>query len=281
VMHYIGGQDSAGIIEEAIDRNIPYVVINHFSNDRFNHMSFREQSSRASGIAGLSNIGLPHWLRGRFFNLSNGIDINFFKKDGTQPLPIQTDSPIIMMSARITPEKGQKDLILACASLHKEGIRVKAALAGRIDSPEYANMLKSLAKEYGIEKEVFFLGELPPVQVRSWYAAATVLAFPTYHHEGLPRVLLESQAMQMPPISYIIGGTPEAIIHGKTGYLVKKGNIHELTLRLRELITNKKKRIEMGNVGRSFVEEHFSLQSIASRHEAFYTKAVSNMNSKI
>ncbi len=271
-MHYVGGLDSAEIIAEAVERNVPYVAINHFSNDRLNHLSFREQSRKASGIGGVTNVGIPRWLHGRFFNLFDGIDTNVFKTESARPVPVQDDVPIALLPARITPAKGQKDLIQICASLHKEGIEVKAALAGRADSPEYIQMLKNLARESGIEKDVLFLGELSPMQVRDWYAAAKVLAFPTYHHEGLPRVLLEAQAVKLPPISYISGGTPGAITHGKTGYLVAKGDIPGFTAKLRELITNERKRVEMGHAGRATVMENFSLPALASRHEAFYLK---------
>jgi phosphatidylinositol alpha-1,6-mannosyltransferase len=151
-----------------------------------------------------------------------------------------------------------------------------AALAGRADSLSYVQELKNLAGHLGVEQDVLFLGELSPAQLRDWYASAAVLAFPTYHHEGLPRVLMESQAMKVPPISYIIGGTPEAIVHGQTGFLVKKGDVPGFTKRLRELLTDEQRRKEMGEAGRAFMEERFSLHALALRHEQFYLHAAAN-----
>jgi len=272
VMHHVGVKDSAVIIEEAVKRNIPYVVINHFSNERLSFISVREQIKKASGIGGVSNVGVPWWLRNQFVNLSDGIDTDLFRRDKAQPISMQTDVPIALLPARITPEKGQRDLMQACASLQKEGIKIKVALAGRSDSTEYVNSLKQFAQKSGIERYVLFLGDLPLLKIRDWYAASTVLVFPTYR-EGLGRVLLESQAMKLPVITYISGGTPEAIIHDKTGFLVRRGDVHELTNRLRELITDKSKRDEMKNAGRVYVEKHFSLKALAARHAQFYTKS--------
>lgn len=276
VMHYAGGEDSAGIIEQAVHRDIPYVVINHYSNDRLNHLSVREQTMKADGIGGVSNVGVPRRLRKRFVNLSDGIDTEVFRPEASKPVPVQRDAPIVLLPARITPTKGQRDLIQACAVLRDEGIRVTAVLAGRADSLSYVRELKDLAGHLGVERDVLFLGELLPAQLRDWYAAAAVLAFPTYHHEGLPRVLIESQAMKVPPISYIIGGTPEGIVHGQTGFLVKKGDVPRFTARLRELLTDERRRKEMGEAGRAFVEERFSLHALALRHEQFYLHAVAS-----
>jgi glycosyltransferase involved in cell wall biosynthesis len=273
VMHYTGGQDSAAIIGEAVKRNIPYVIINHFSNDRLNHLSVREQTMKAAAIGGVSNVRVPRRLKKGFVNLSDGVDTGTFRRKISNPISEKGDVPIVFLPARITPTKGQSDLIKAYAAFRDEGIRMTVALAGRADSEGFIRELKGQAEHLGIEQDVLFLGELSPTEMRGWYAAASVLAFPTYHHEGLPRVLIESQAMKVPPISYIVGGTPEAIVDGQTGFLVRKGDIRGLKNRLRELVTNGQIRQTMGEAARKFVEEHFSLEALASRHEKFYRDA--------
>ena len=274
VMHYASGNDSAGVIEAAIQRGIPYVFINHFSNYCLNSVSVREQTMRASGIGGVSAVGVPKRLRKTFVNVSDGIDVEFFKNSTSKSSPEKNDIPIVLLPARITPSKGQRDLIQVCAKLRKEGIKLKIAFAGREDSESYIQKLKDMAFQLGVERDVLFLGQLSSDQLRDWYKKSTIVAFPTYHNEGLPRVLIESQAMNIPPISYIIGGTPEAIIHGKTGFLVNKGDISELTERVRDLLSDELKRKHMGIAGRRFVDDCFSLQAMAKRHEEFYLKAV-------
>jgi glycosyltransferase involved in cell wall biosynthesis len=274
VMHYASGNDSSTVIEAAIKRDIPYVFINHFSNDCLNSVSIREQTIKAAGIGGVTKVGVPKRLRKTFYNISDGIDIDIFKNNAAKPLLDKNDIAIVLLPARITPSKGQHDLIKVCSRLRKEGLKLKIALAGRADSEGYIQELKNMAFQLGVEQDVLFLGQLSSDQLREWYNRSSIMAFPTYHHEGLPRVLIETQAMKVPPVSYIIGGTPEAIEHGKTGFLVKKGDISDFTARLRELLSDEYKRSLMGEAGRDFVVKQFSLQALAKRHEQFYLKAI-------
>ncbi len=278
VMHYASGRDSAGIIEAANQRGIPYVFINHFSNDCLNSFSVREQTMKAAGIGGVSNAGVPLRLRKSYVNISDGIDISFYDDDMPDTSSKDNESPILLLPARVTPVKGQHDLIKACAALRKLGIKVRIALAGRSDSQKYIQELKELAVQLNVEQDILFLGELTPDQLKYWYKKSSIMVFPTYHNEGLGRVLIEAQAMEVPPISYIIGGTPGAILNGETGYLVKKGDIKNLILRLQELLNDDKKREQMGKAGKAFVIEHFSLQAMALRHEQFYLAAINKAN---
>ena len=270
VMHYLGGVDSAEIIEESKKRRIPYIFINHFSNDRFTNISVREQLVDAAGIAGVTGIGIPKWVKDQFYFVSNGIDIEIFNPVRTRPPEIDTDVPIIIYPARIRRNKGQMDLIKAYSKLKSERLRAKIVFAGRTDSNEYEEDLKELVRKNGLVDDVQFLGQLNREELRDWYGISSIMAFPTYHQEGLPRILMEAQAMQVPPVAYIIGGTPGALQDGKTGYLVRKGDIKTFTKRLGELLTNEAKRKKMGEDGRRFVQKNFSLNALAERHEKFY-----------
>jgi glycosyltransferase involved in cell wall biosynthesis len=274
IMHYIGGIDSAAIIDESLKREVPYIIINHFSNTYLTSISFREQSSGSAGIAGMSGLGVPSRLKDIFFDISDGIDVDYFKKSFARPLPIDLNAHIIICPARIVPNKGQIDLLKACIWLRREGIKGKVVFAGYIDSPKYDNELKVFTKQNGLANDVLFVGHLNTEELRDWYGISSVMAFPTYHQEGLPRILIEAQAMQVPPVVYIIGGTPAGLEDGKTGFLVPKGNIQALAERLRDLLSDDSKRREMGKEGRRFVQENFSLEALANRHEKFYQSAL-------
>jgi glycosyltransferase involved in cell wall biosynthesis len=274
VLHYVGGADSAAIIHEANKRGIPFVVLNHFSNDRFNHMSIREQIRTAAGIAGVSAVGVPGWLAGRFVNLSDGIDTKMFCCQNGQHPERESAVPVLFLPARIVPTKGQSDLIKAGAALKLSGLNFRIVLAGRADSIEYENELRALAGNLGMADRVFFAGQLDQTALIHRYARSSILAFPTYHHEGLPRILMEAQSMEVPPVAYDIGGMSEGIRNGDTGFLVKKGDLAGFTKRLHELLTDEAKRKSMGERGRKFIEGQFSLEALAARHEAFYVQAI-------
>ena len=275
IMHYVGGADSEAIIHVAKSWNIPYIFLNHFSNDRLNRMSVREQLADASGIAGVSSIYVPRRLKSSFVNLSDGIDMELFNPGNARPIKLDNMAKVVILPARIVVTKGQSDLIKACAALKKQGIRIKVVLAGRADSLQYEDQLRRLAFELNIIDDILFVGQLTSEQLRDWYGASAILSLPTYN-EGLGRCLLEAQAMKVPPVVYEVGGTKEGLQNGKTGFLVPKGDIETLKKRLYELLTNEELRIQMGEDGRNFVEQQFSLQALASRHEEFYLRILKN-----
>ncbi len=270
VMHHVGTVDSAEVIEEARKLGIPYIFINHFSNDYFSNISIREQLGDAAAIAGVTNVGVPKWLKASFYSVSTGIDTEIFDPLRAGAPGIETDALIIIYPARITRVKGQADLIKAYAKLKSEGLHARVLFAGRTDSPVYEEALKTSVEKNGLTDDVFFVGQLNMEELLDWYRHSSVMAFPTYHQEGLPRILMEAQAMKVPPVAYIIGGTPEAIQDGKTGFLVPKGDIKKFAQRLRELLTNEEMRTKMGEEGRKFVQENFSLSALAERHEKLY-----------
>ena len=76
--------------------------------------------------------------------------------------------------------------------------------------------------------------------------------------EGLPNVILESQAAGVPVVATSVGGTPEVIEDGLTGYLVEPRNAHALAKRIADMLADPARRREMGAHGRDKVRQLFS-----------------------
>lgn len=281
MLHFFGGADADEIVSEACRTDTPFAVLNHFSNERFLNLSSRKHTMLASGVAGVNGLGLPRFIRKEFCNLSDGIDTEYFHLSKACPPPEAPALPLVLLPARVIRSKGHLDLLKAAAILKREGIAFAIAFAGRADSKPFNDKLRRIVDGFGMAGHVHFLGELSVERLRDWYGASAVVAFPTYHHEGLPRVTLEAQAMQVPVIAYATGGVAAGILSGKTGYLLKTGDAKGLSLRLRELLTDAAKRKEMGESGRRWVADRFSLCSLAQRHEEFYLRVIRSRNADV
>lgn len=274
LMHYFGGADADEVIQAVRTRNIPVALQNHFANDRFLNLAIRKHVMLADAVAGMNGLDVPGYLQDRFTNLADGIDLNCFdRKQTILPEDLPPD-PILFLPSRIVKPKGQLDVIEAAAMLLAKGIRVAVRFAGRVDSPEFLTELKTAASRAGLADAVGFLGELNPIQLRGWYAASAALVFPTYHHEGLGRITIEAQAMGLPVVAYATGGVPEGVLDGQTGFLVPTGNITSLAERVERLLRDAGLRQRMGESGRSFVAETYSLEALAKRHEQYYLTAM-------
>jgi glycosyltransferase involved in cell wall biosynthesis len=108
------------------------------------------------------------------------------------------------------------------------------------------------------------------------YAIADFVLIPAVEPTTFDLMAAEAQAMARPVIAYDSGGVPEAFIPGKTGWLVKNGDVLALAERLTQLEEDPEARLRMGRSGRDFVLEHFTLRSLVERHEALYRRLLAD-----
>jgi glycosyltransferase involved in cell wall biosynthesis len=277
VNHFAGSKDSLLLMQAAQHHSIPVLVINHFHNRWLNYIPIREQLHFASLAAGVSGQNIPRYIQSRFVNLSNGIDTCFFRQSlATPPDGFNSNHPVILLPARFEHAKGHLDILKVAHILRKSGKTVRLIFIGRADCNVYKEQLIKSIYEHNLQNQVEFKGQVDQITLRQWYSISSVVVLPSYQ-EGCGRVLLEAQAMEIPPVAYRTGGTPEAIIDNETGFLVEHGNIGKFASRIELLITNPQLRKLMGNRGRKFVEKNFSLPALAQRHELTYFNVMNNV----
>lgn len=274
VLHSSGGADASEILSRAQSAKVPALLVHHFANDRLKSLAIGRQAAQAAGVGGVCGVNAPDYLHGKFSNVSDGIDPDFFRRENARPVALVSKDPVLFLPARITPAKGQLDLVRAAGELLRLGLLFQIVFAGRVDSNEFLLELKKEIAGAGLERRVRFLGQLDAAGLRDWYAVSAILAFPTHHHEGLPRILLEAQAMELPVVVHDIGGTSEGIQNGKTGFLIAPGDRQSLVQRLGELLRDSARRKQFGGAGRELVEAKYSLTALAERHEVFYRSAL-------
>ena len=272
IIHSAGGWGSSEVIREANIRDIPYLILNHFSNERFMIVGFREQARSAVGVGGVSGKKIPRYLKNIYRNLSDGIDTEFFSKNSVRPTE-RVGVPLVMLPARVVPGKGHNDLICAIHLLKKKGVKCRIVFAGRDNYVKFVDQLLDVIRVKQMEDSIHFVGELSREEMRTYYALSSVVVLPS-DNEGLGRVLLEAQSMGVPVVAYNVGGVSEAVLDRVSGYLVDKGDIEDLAVRIGELLVDEMKRTVMGKAGRGFVEGKFSYSSFAKRHEDWYLDAI-------
>jgi len=275
MFHCLGGFDTAKIIELAGLRGIPYVYMNHYANDKFRHVCIREQVRGAGGVAGVSSCALPKYIRSKFVNLHDGIDINFFSKNNISLFSKVSLKNTLLLPARICAGKGHIDLLKVAYMLKKEGLEINLVFAGRNDSEEIRSRIRALTLKHGLTDNVFFAGQCSSEKLRDLYAMCVLTVLPS-RSEGFARVLLESQAMSTPVVAYNVGGISQTMIDGKSGYLCKHKNIKMLKSAIKKLLQNEPLRKEMGEAGRKFVADNFTIGHLADRHRQYYLNVLNS-----
>lgn len=168
------------------------------------------------------------------------------------------DDKIVLCFGRLVPRKGVHRLIDALPSIKKRVPSTRLVIAGT--GPEEAK-LKRRAEKHG--DAVVFTGRVSDHDAPGLYASADVFALPVADRwrgleiEGLGVVLLEAAACEVPCVTGISGGTPEAVIDGATGFVVDATDQAVLEGRITWLIEHPEQARRMGAAGRAHVQSNF------------------------
>jgi colanic acid/amylovoran biosynthesis glycosyltransferase len=174
----------------------------------------------------------------------------------------------VLSVGRLSPEKSQATLIEAVARLVAEGRRLRLRLVG--DGLERPALEAKIAAER-LGERVRLEGNLNQDQLRRLYQSSDIFALPS-HAEGLPVVLMEAMAMELPCVATAIAGMPELIESGTNGLLVAPGNAGELASALAKLMDDEGLRRRFGRAGRDKIVTDHDLSKNVAKLAAVFQK---------
>jgi colanic acid/amylovoran biosynthesis glycosyltransferase len=176
----------------------------------------------------------------------------------------------ILCVGRLVHLKGQALLLDAVAELGRRGVQTRLTLVG--DGPQ-RSALEAAARQLGITDRVTFTGSVGQDVIQSIYRSADVFCLPSMA-EGLPVVLMEAMALQLPVVATRIMGIPELVEDGRTGLLVSPGRVDELVQALERVLTDADLRSRLGRQGRQKVLAEFDVNRAAHRMRDVLTGAL-------
>lgn len=204
----------------------------------------------------------------RMITIANGIEIKTHPPVDREGLLTRLGIPggcrIVGAVGRLEPLKGI-DLLLK--AFKKVALYYPFAVLLIVGTGSQELALKSLAGELGLENEVFFTGYRE--DVHDLFQLMDVFALAS-RWEGLPMVLLESMSHSLPVVAADVGGTAEAVQPGKTGFLVRSGDVDDLADKLLRLCLDKELSVRMGLAGYSLVKDRFDIVKQSARIEGLY-----------
>ncbi|MGF1480892.1 MAG: glycosyltransferase [Cyanophyceae cyanobacterium] len=187
------------------------------------------------------------------------------------PIP-RKEKRYILCVGRHTQKKGIDTLLKAFAQIaakHQEVILLQ------VGSGSMSRYLRSLAKSFGLEERVRFLGAQSHQTIRTLMQGAEVFALPSQtakngDSEALGIVFNEASACGVPVVSTWHGGIPEAVLDQETGFLVPEKDTTALADRLDLLLGDRALAEKLGQQGREFVCRKFDIRKQTSKLEAIY-----------
>ncbi len=182
------------------------------------------------------------WPREKFSYIPNYVDATVMEPD-IRP------GAYFLFFGRLAPEKGVATLIRAAASAK---VPLKIVGTGPIESE-----LRKLADDLG--GDIDFVGYLSGERLHQCIRNSRAVVLPSEWYENAPMSILESYALGKPVIGARIGGIPELVPEGETGWLFESGNVAalaDLLTQVSNLDTNKLSSV--GAMARNFVTERFN-----------------------
>lgn len=194
-----------------------------------------------------------------------GVDPERFVPRPFRPAPEPFE---ILCVGRLSPVKAQHVLVTAVGLLRQRGRKVLLRIVG--GGPDRAS-LETYVRKLGLEEAVIVHGFTPQHELDRMYSHTDLFALASFA-EGVPGVLMEAMAMEIPCVATNITGTPELIEHGVDGLLVPPSDVEALADAMDLLVTNPALRERIGKAGRVKIENKFHLEKNATTLRAVFER---------
>jgi glycosyltransferase involved in cell wall biosynthesis len=192
--------------------------------------------------------------------LYNGVDT-------ARIAPSSRDEKFVLYAGRLSKEKGVETLLQA----HGGATGWQLVIAGT----------GPLAEELqNKNKRASFVGHLSGEAMATTIASSSVVVVPSVVYENCPMSVLEPMAHGKPVVASRIGGIPELVVDGETGFLFEPGNVEELREYVARLMSDPTLRIQMGAAARKRAEAQFSIRKHHADLVSIYHSLASKSGAK-
>ena len=199
----------------------------------------------------------------------NGIDVSCFEAAAlvhSQSEPPNASNLVLIIIANLIPYKGHLDLISAL-SMIADRLPPDWQLLCIGGDYSFGTKLREQIRQHKLGDHIHFLGQRR--DVASLLSSADI-GLLCSHQEGFANAVLESMAAGLPMIVTNVGGNSEAVVHGKTGFVVPPRDPHALSQAILELAGDAQRRHAMGKAGMDRVKSHFTVERCVLTYDRLY-----------
>jgi len=179
----------------------------------------------------------------------------------------------------LIPRKGVHHLVSAFARIAQDFPQARLLLVGREEDKGYSAEVKEHIRRLGLDGRVQLIGEVPQAELAAWMHRACVFILPSVS-EGLGRVVVEAMATRTPVIGSQVGGIPEMVENGATGFLVPPGDEVALAEKIRRILEHPEEIQAMGHRARAFAERFFSTEVYVRGYKKVFEAAQALLTDK-
>lgn len=211
---------------------------------------------------------------------------------------ITDNTPINVVHAGIRPEKFEPNssttgtrILTVSRFVEKKGLPYAIEAVSKVveqfpdleyhivGSGEMENEIRERIDEYHLDDTVELLGNVSDERLIAELDKASCFLLPCIvtesgNRDGIPVALIESMAMETPPISTDVSGIPELIDNQQNGVIVDPKNIDELAEAVSTILSDPERQRQFGEAGREKVKQEFNVEHEAVKLESVFKKAI-------
>ena len=264
--HFVDRASTVALVSSRL-LNVPYSVTAH-ANDIYVRPELLDlKFSQASFVSTCTGYNRRHLakefkLNGKLHCIYHGLELGAYQPE----LSVSSGIPMITSVGQLKEKKGFSYLLEACQILKEKGYPFHCQIVG--EGP-LRSILEQQIRNLSLESHVTLSGALPHESVIAQMKSSTMFVLPCVmgsdgDRDGIPNVILEAMAMQLPVISTNHSGIPEVVIDEVNGLLVPPGDATSLAQAMVRLLDQPELRRQMGERGRQLVTEKFDARHNAS-----------------
>lgn len=215
------------------------------------------------------DIGMYGIDKEKIIPIHNGIDASEFNCSGGRDVREKYgigDSPMLLYVGRMVAQKGLSYLVDAMPGILKRHPDVKLLMIGK---GNVLDDIRARVSALGIEKSVIFPGFVPEDMLKEAYCTCDIFVLPSIV-EPFGMVLVEAMACKKPVVAASVGGVPEIVDDGKSGWLVPPRDPVAIAEKVNAMLDDKCMMRHMGDRGREIVEQKFDWRLIAAKTKKVY-----------
>ena len=266
---------------------VPVVATYHAQSDALRPVSRTELARRwivkslARKVVAVSAdmqrelVNRHHFPQDKVELVYNGVDWRRFdtplnREQKRRDLGIPPEATVVGMVGVVRQVKGHATAIHALARLRESIPNLLLVVAGH-EHAEYKRELQDLAQQLSVSDRVVFLGFRS--DVAEVVRCMDVCVMPSWS-EGHPLATIEAMGSRVPVVASEVGGHPEIIQDGVTGYLVPAGNDELLAKRVESLLAAPAEAQALAERAAQSVRQRFSHSRMLADHEALYRECL-------
>jgi len=180
--------------------------------------------------------------------------------------------PLLVHVSTFRPVKRPWDCVEILARVLQQGISTRLVMVG--DGAERTN-LEHRARDLGVYDKCIFVGKQP--KIVDYLSAADVLLLPS-EQESFGLAALEAMACEVPVVASRVGGIPEVVTDGETGFLSEVGDVDKMSVDAARLLSDPTLRREMGKRARASAVSRYRTDIVIPQYIDFYNRVLKKRN---